>query len=369
MYVYILISLSLIILMFWMLLKSRNIDIWIISYLKQFFLKKIIDPTSTKHIYFCIADHYEPYFGFAAQSTARERVEIWVNKYLNVSKSHTDSDGRHPQHTYFYPEEEYDDWILDRLSSICHVDNLGDVEIHLHHDNDTAENLELTLNDFKQKLYEKHNLLRKDENGNIVYGFIHGNWALDNSRPDGKWCGIDNEIDVLINTGCEYDMTMPSAPSNTQTSTINKIYIVKEDGKCKSHDKGRTLKVGDWKKNKELLMIQGPLALNWKSRKLGLIPRIESSELSYDAPPTNERVDLWEKCGITVKGAEEHIFIKLHTHGLEEDNIDMFFNLKGFDNLWTSLENKYVNQEGYKLHYVTAWEMYTKIQSIAQSRE
>lgn len=352
-------------LILWLLLKMRNIDIWIISYLKQFTLNN--KSTTTKHIYFCLADHYEPYFGNASQDVARGRVEKWIDGYMKFSKLHTDSNGRHPQHTYFYPEEEYDEWVLEKLSNICHAEELGDVEIHLHHDNDTAENLEKTLNNFKKKLYEKHNLLRKDKNGNIVYGFIHGNWALDNSRPDGRWCGIDNEIDVLINTGCEYDMTMPSAPSDTQTSTINKIYLAKEDGKCKSHNTGRILEVGDWKKNNELLMIQGPLTLNWKSRKFGLIPRIEASELSYDAPPTSERIDLWEKCGISVKGAEDHVFIKLHTHGLEDSNIDMFFNLDGFDTLWTSLENKYVKQEGYELHYITAWEMYTKIQSLSKS--
>lgn len=352
-------------LLFWLLLKLRNMEIWIGSYIKNKLSKSKATNPRIKNIYVCVADHYEPYFGSATQEKARQRVSIWIDSYLKAINNHVDSNGRHPQHSYFYPEEEYDEWILDKLSEL-HKKDLGDVEIHLHHDNDTADNLEITLNNFKEKLFSKHNLLRKDESGNIVYGFIHGNWALDNSRPDGKWCGVDNELDVLIKTHCKYDMTMPSAPSNTQTSTINEIYLAKNKGTCKSHDKGRTLKAGDKINKNELLMIQGPLTLNWKSRKLGLIPRIESSELSYDAPPTKERVELWESCNISVTDAEEHVFVKLHTHGLEDDNVNMFFNNGGFNTLWTSLEEKYVNKPDYKLHYVTAWEMYTKINSLSQ---
>lgn len=363
-WLYIIVFLVIAILGIWVILKSRNMHLWIVSYIKQKLAAKIDLKDKTKHIYVCLADHHEPYFEQATKEKAHERVTKWVTGYRQVAYKHTDSDGRHPQHSYFYPEEEYDEWVLDQIQNICE-EGLGDVDIHLHHDNDTAENLEKTLNNFNKLLSEKHNLLRKDENGKLIYGFIHGNWALDNSRPDGRWCGIDNELDVLINTGCQYDMTMPSAPSDTQTKTINSIYIAKEDGHCKSHNTGRLLSVGDWKKEDELLMIQGPLTLNWKSRKLGLIPRIESSELSNDAPPNPYRVELWESCGISVKQAENHIFIKLHTHGLQDWNIEMFFDNNGFDTLWSSLENKYKNKPGYKLHYVTAWEMYETIKSIA----
>lgn len=350
----------------WILLRARNMQYWIWSYVQQLFSKKE-DITVTKNIYVSLVDHYEPYFDNVSQEQARHLVAEWIKKYKDVSSKHTDSNGNHPKHTYFYPEEEYDEWILNEISKICH-DDLGDVEIHLHHDDDTAENLKKTLTSFKQLLFDKHNLLRKDENNNIVYGFIHGNWALDNSRPDGKWCGIDNEIDILIETGCAYDMTMPSAPSDTQTSTINSIYLAAEDGKCKSHDKGESLTVGAWKKPNQLLMIQGPLTLNWKSRKLGLIPRIESSELSGDAPPNRERIDLWESCAISLKGAEEHIFIKLHTHGLQPQNMNMFFERGGLEILWSELENKYKDQEGYNLHYLTAWQMYKKIQHLATGK-
>jgi len=364
---YIILILILTICAIWLILKSRNMDIWILPYINHK-LKGKVSTNKTKHVYVCVADHHEPYFGQAEQDVARKREEVWLREYRKAVANHVDSYGNKPVHSYFYPEEEYDEWILDQIQSICE-EGMGDVDIHLHHDDDTAENLEKTLNSFKKLLHERHNLLRKDNSGNIVYGFIHGNWALDNSRPDRRWCGVDNEIEVLLRTGCLFDMTMPSAPSDTQTKTINSIYAAKEDGCPKSHDIGRQIEQGNWVNKDELLMIQGPLELNWKSRKFGLIPRIESSELSFDSPPSMQRVELWENSSISVKGKEEHIFIKLHTHGLEDQNIDMFFNLKGFDTLWTCLEQKFRDKNNYKLHYVSAWDMYQKIKDLTISDE
>ena len=124
--------------------------------------------------------------------------------------------------------------------------------------------------------------------------------------------------------------------------------------------------VGSWKEGL-LLMIQGPLKLNWKSRRFGLIPRIESSELSGDAPPTKQRIDLWESANICIENAEEHVFIKLYTHGLQEKNSRMFFEKNGFETLWSELESRYKDSENHSLHYVSAWQMYQKIESLVKN--
>ena len=340
-------------------------QLWIISYFRQI-LKNKKTNDQVKHIYVCLADHYEPYLNNVTQRKAHQRVKRWVKNYPVIAFKHTDSFGNHPQHTYFYPEEEYDEWVLEQIKILCDK-GIGDLEIHLHHDDDTSENLTITLNKFKQLLYDKHGFLRKDSNNVITYGFIHGNWALDNSRPDGKWCGVDDEIDVLLKTGCKFDMTMPSAPSDTQTSTINSIYLAKEDGLRKSHDTGKTFNKGIPIKEDELLMIQGPLTLDWNNRKFGIIPRIDAGELSFDAPPTAERVELWEKCGISLPDVENHIFIKLHTHGLDDSNSEMFFDKQGFENLWNALESRFKDSDSYKLHYVTAWQMYNKIIELSNN--
>jgi hypothetical protein len=101
--------------------------------------------------------------------------------------------------------------------------------VHLHHDNDTADGVQEKLARLTAQLHDQHGLWRKDAAGRRQYAFIHGNWALDNSRLDGRWCGVNNELSVLIETGCYADMAMPSAPSACQNSTINSIYYATDD--------------------------------------------------------------------------------------------------------------------------------------------
>lgn len=352
------------------LIRMRNIQYWILSYIKQQLARMGEKKTLIKHVYFCFADHYEPYFQQVTPEKARQRVDKWLDLYPGLASKHTDSDGRYPQHSFFYPEEEYDESLLTDIAELCKK-GFGDIEVHLHHDDDTAAGLTEKLVGFKHTLYEKHDSLRKNDNGDIIYAFIHGNWALDNSRPDGRWCGVENELDVLVDTGCYMDMTMPSAPSDTQTKKINSIYFAKgKDGCCKSHDSGRDVEVGGaWAAPGELLMVQGPLALNWKQRKLGLIPKIESGELSLDSPPSLLRTKLWAQSRVSVTGAEEHVFIKVHTHGATEDNAKMLFDNGGFDVLWQSLEDTYKGVNGCELHYVSAREMYEKVYGLVSEND
>lgn len=347
------------------ILRSRSLHLWGLAYLKDVIARRAIRHTARPvDVYFCFADHYEPYGNGASPAQAQARVQRWIDHYPAIARRHADSWGRQPVHSFFYPAEEYDPKVLDQIKEIC-AQGLGDVEVHLHHDNDTAENLERVLNDFKTTLFERHGFLRRDSStGEIVYCFIHGNWALDNSRPDGRWCGVDNELPVLIRTGCRCDMTMPSAPSDTQTRKINSIYFARGcPGKRKAHDQGRDVVRGAWGEPDELLLVQGPLCLNWGSRKFGVLPRIETAEISYDALPTVQRVELWERFAAKVRGVDNHLFIKVHSHGAVDKTADMLFS-GGFETLWASLEAAFRDRPGYRLHYVSAWEMYQKIREL-----
>lgn len=352
-----------------LLLRSRNMQLWVWAYLRSQVGLLFGRRVKIKHVYFCFCDHFEPYWNKATPEAARLRARQWLDTYPRIATLHRDSDGRRPQHSFFYPEEEYDERILDGLAKMCR-DGFGSVEVHLHHDNDTADHLRSTLTTFTKLLHERHGLLRRDEtSGELLYCFIHGNWALDNSRPDGRWCGVDNELSVLVETGCRCDFTMPSAPSDTQTSKINSIYFARgKPGSRKSHDAGRDCSVGDWVRPGELLLIQGPLTLNWADRKFGLFPRIESGEISADAPPSRDRINRWERCAVSVVGAEEHLFIKVHTHGAEDKTSEMLFS-GGFESLWTGLEEHFRDRADYSLHYVTAWEMYEKVKVLCNREQ
>ena len=120
-----------------------------------------------------------------------------------------DAAGQCPQYSFFYPQEEYRRDLLDGIAEMVRL-GVGDVEVHLHHDNEQRDSFIRKVTEYCRRLTDDHGLLRQQD-GRTVFGFIHGNWALDNSRPDGKWCGLNGEIALLRDLGCYADFTMPSA--------------------------------------------------------------------------------------------------------------------------------------------------------------
>lgn len=338
---------------------------WLPHYLWRGCTRNVIrKPARPRHVYFCICDHFEPYWKGASAAVARKRIRHWIDEYPKVADRHPDSKGEVLKYSFFYPEEEYRAEDMNALAELCHA-GYGEVEIHIHHDNDTADNLRRILLDYKRRLHERHGLLSIDRTSeDIAYGFIHGNWALDNSLPDGRCCGVNNEISILLETGCYADFTMPSAPCPTQTRKVNSIYwAVDNPQRPKSHDWGVDVQVG--LQNEGLLMVQGPLGLNWSRRKLWLLPRIDGSGLMASNPPGRERVRLWLAQGVHVKGAEEHIFIKLHAHGAQEGTLRMLFADKGLERLLARMSSE-VREMGAELHFASAREVANIIVALAE---
>ena len=349
-------------------IRKRNMQYWLGSY---YFPSRgptnqtsVIDSQSHRltdeqpiDVFIAICDHYEPENGNADRQTAIARVRRWCDEYPALFDQFPDSDGRVPQHTFFFPQDQYAPEYLDMLAELCDA-GYGDVDVHLHHDKDTADGLREKLESFRETLYHRHSLLRRDpETGEIVYGFIHGNWALCNSRPDGRWCGVNNEISILRETGCYADLTMPSAPSNTQTRTINSLYYaVEKTGRSKSHDTGTVAQVGVRPPANGLLMIQGPLSLDWRHRKWGVIPRIENADIHATKPPSFERMKLWLTADVHVAGRPDWKFVKLHTHGCKNGNIDTLLGSKT-QNFHRDIRRHAQQHPSFRYHYVTAWEM------------
>ena len=318
--------------------------------------RPFVPPSEPVHVFICIADHYEPAWHCPGFSVERERVARWVTEYPRAFERFQDSAGRPPQHTFFYPAEEYHPEHLERIAGLCRQ-GFGDVEVHLHHKDDTSDNLRTTLETFTEQLFHTHGLLRKDDRGRISYGFIHGNWALDNSRPDGCWCGVNDELTILRETGCYADFTMPSAPAPCQTRTINSIYYAVDDpARPKSHDRGVPAEVGRRPPDDSLLMIQGPLALDWQRRKWGLLPGIENGDLTGHHPPTLARLRLWLTAGVSVVGKPDWLFIKLHTHGAQPKNANMLLG-EPMQRFHQELRAFAERHAWFRYHYVTAWEM------------
>src|ERR1700744_2264601 len=346
-------------------IRARNLHIGLGSYLLRRRPPPVKGPV---HVMFCFVDHFEPAWGRVDLETQRARVDRWCLDYRALASAHRDADNRPPQHTFFYPEEEYLEEHLDKVAALC-AEGYGELEIHLHHDNDTPENFKDTIDRFNELLHERHGALSRDpKTGQLRFGFIHGNWSLDNSRADGRWCGLNNELILLRELGCYADFTLPSAPRETQTRAINSIYYATDDPcQPKSHNTGMPVRV-DGTPTGDLMIVQGPLGLDWKRRRKLIMPRIENSDVRHSCPPTPERVDAWVRTGIHVEGRPEWIFIKIHTHGTQERDMETLLGAP-MHAMHDHLEKNYNDGQHHVLHYVTSREMYNIIKAAEAGME
>jgi hypothetical protein len=150
---------------------------------------------------------------------------------------------------------------------------------------------------------------------------------------------------------------MPSYPDATQTCKINSIYYAIDDPKRpKSHDGG--IDVGAAPRPPDsLMLVQGPLVLNWNSRKFGLLPRIENGNIQPSQPPRDFRIDLWLKAGVCIPTRPDWHFVKLHAHGANEPNQAVVLG-EPMVQLHEALARRARGNPNFHFHYVTAREMY-----------
>lgn len=331
----------------------KALDKWGLAWLRQSPPPKVPGP---RHLLLCIGDHFELRHDTDAAG-ASQRLSDWEREYPCLVESWADSDGMHPRHTFFYPIEQYNAELVERLTRLCRLTG-AEVEIHLHHAEDSQAGLREKLEQGKVAL-RRHGWLTQDGEGAVRFGFIHGDWALDHSHPEGRYCGVVDELAVLRECGCYADFTMPSAPSPTQCRIINQIYYAASNGRPRAFDQGEPARADsgftDRPRRGELLLVQGPLGLNWGWRKWGVLPRLENGELSGANPPAPHRLQVWEKLWVHVPGRPEWGIIKLHTHGGIPRNYHMLLG-EPMQRFHAHL-HKRARQGAWALHYVTAREL------------
>jgi hypothetical protein len=337
----------------------RHAEIWLVPYLRDR-LRKNLRPARPKRAWVAITDHYEPLYKGTSIEMALGRVARWRDQWPRVAgDSPRDAAGQPPQYSFFYPQEEYRRELLDGIAEIVRL-GVADVEVHLHHNNEQRDAFIRKVTEYCRRLTDDHGLLRQQD-GRTVFGFIHGNWALDNSRPDGKWCGLNGEIALLRDLGCYADFTMPSIPAPTQGRVVNQIYWCTNNpgNRPRSFDHGIEATVGGGKHG-DLLMITGPLGLRFGER---LMPRLETGEIAGYDLPTASRVSQWFDLAPTIG---EDIFLKLYTHGAQERNFEPLLN-GGLASLFHWLSEE-AERRGIEIHWATAWQMYRAADALIQNR-
>lgn len=324
------------------------------------------------HFMLAIADHFEPSIvpgrplnTFADLSEQERRLERWCREYPKAVDPWRDGDGIPLRHTYFYPAEQFDEGLIGRLSDHCRA-GWGEIEIHLHHgleSPDTGEHTRRVLVDFRDALARQGNLCRWNGEGQQRYAFVHGNWALGNSAG-GRFCGVDEELEILADTGCYADFTLPSAPDPAQIGKINALYeCALPLGRPAPHRRGNDLRRGR-SPHVFPLIIQGPLGVRLSEWRL----RIENGELTGRCLPTMERFHFWSRASIRVEGRPDWVFIKLHCHGMDPRDEPAMFGepLRQFLRELTQWARESGNA---RLHFVSAREMTNIALAACDERE
>jgi hypothetical protein len=326
----------------------KHAELWLAPYLRNR-IDHAIHSKPAKRLWVALTDHWEPWGGNASEAKAKSRTAAWTDRWPDIAwKAPPDAVGRPPCYTFFYPQEEYHAQTLHAVEPM-HQKGIVDVEVHIHHHDDTAEGFTQKMQRFCKQLRYEHGMLR-ERDGKIIFGFIHGNWALDNSYPDGRLCGVNGEISILEQLGCYADFTMPSLPSVTQGRIVNQIYwATGAPDRSKSYDHGIQATPGGGKQG-QLLMITGPVGVRYRGR---VMPRLEMGELATYDGPTAYRVKRWIDLAPRIG---DDIFLKLHAHGAREDNASALLGTAGLAPMFRWLKEA-TEERGIELRYASAFEM------------
>jgi hypothetical protein len=333
---------------------SRKYYVWLPGYFR--WATGPQEPASGPvHVFFLFADHFEP-------GENERMMERWLDEYPKLAARHHDSMGRVPQHTWFYPAEQPIDRNMAGLQKLVAA-GYGEVELHLHHANDTQESARRRFAN-GVAYFQKFGFL-KTADGASHFAFVHGNWGLDNSNGK-QFCGADRELEMLRQLGCFADFTFPSIQWNSQPPSVNNIFEATDDDRPKSYAEGVPVQAGVPPQG-DLMIFQGPLLLvpSWRAT---LFVGIDDGNIHPAAPAGPDRVDNWMRTRIHVKGRPEWQFIKVHGHGAESEGDATESLGPRFDSVFSHLEGRYNDGVHYVLHYVTAREAFNLVRAAADGK-
>ena len=354
---------------------------------KKFAYARRVLPTVTRHalrsaasgpvhLILALADHFEPAFdptsGYKRVPRPEQlrREEVWFREYPKVIERLRDHDGRPLVHTYFYPAEQYDEELVEMLAEHCHA-GWGETEIHLHHgmfEPDTAENTRRQLTEFRDQLAFRHRCLSvADGSTQPRYAFVHGNFALANSAG-GLFCGVDSEMQILAETGCFADFTMPSSQWHpAQTAKVNSVYECQLPlDRVAPQRKGRDLTVGRAPQTWPLI-VQGPLVADLGTSLRRAKPVIDNGAITGFAPMSLHRLALWKKAQVRVAGRPDWLFIKIHCHTMDPTQHEAVIGSQ-FRNFLEQLVTGAADRKE-TLHFVTAREMTNILLAACDGRD
>lgn len=325
---------------------------WLWAYLADRLQPTEVQAAGPTHILFTFVDHFEPH-----DQAAMDR---WMRDYPLLTSRHRDADGVMPQHSWFwyfsYADGDETLSYLQQLAQLAYQD-LGEVELHLHHRDRTPQTFQEKIERMIRLSQWTGAFVTAEPTPRTTFGFIHGLWALDNSRRGS--CGISDELIRLRRLGCYADFTHPSwGPMHPRL--VNRLYYATDDPhRPKSYDTGVVMRVGAPAVG-DLLIFEGPSVVRFR----GIKPQYDHGDVTMAGRPTPERIDAWIGTGVHVHGRPEWVFVKVFTHGAVAEDHEAVLGALA-DAMYADLESRYNDGTRYILHYVTAREAY----NIAKAAE
>ncbi|MCL2688433.1 MAG: hypothetical protein FWE57_01125 [Chitinispirillia bacterium] len=282
------------------------------------------------HLYVAFCNHLSPFRGNVSQEIAEHRVVTWQREYTRFASEHRDSLGNQPVHTFFYDEADYNPRFIDVLYKMC-KSGIADVEILLRHGQNTPLNFKHKVEGFRDVLFHHHGLLRRNSEA-ISFAFVHDYTAPGDTRPQKLFDDTNQKRLMLKECGCYADFTLTNR---------------KKRAAMKNRDD-------------DLLLIAEPLGTSWRT----LLPRKEFGEISARSRFTPRRARMWLDAAPQINGGAKNIFLKLHTYGAVDSTVRYLFGESGIYELYGYLEKASVYNSDFILHYVSAYEMYRRIQAV-----
>ena len=249
---------------------------------------------------------------------------------------------------------------MARITELC-ADGFGEVEIHLHHRDDTEKSLRRKFQD-AVAAYRQHGALSAWPDGR--HGDLYtvtGRWRIRASKTDGT-----TAESTMRSRCCRQrmyaDFTFPPGSSSAQPRQVNSIYYARSSAqRPKSHEWGQPARAG--KSGKDgLLLVPGPPVPYLRRGRPGWRIAMDDSDLAGYRTYNPARLDRWVRAGVHVS-VPACVFVSLHCHGADDRNRETLLG-NDLNALFTDAEARYNDGKRYRLHYVTARETFNIVKAI-----
>jgi hypothetical protein len=339
----------------------KKLHTWLPGYLGQAVRRSASSgrgtPRGCRDIMFLFVDHFE-------LAGKPDRLNAWMDRYPLLAGAHVDSDGCHPRHSWFYALDLLHEHEIESIGQLVDA-GLGEIELHWHHDHDDDQSFRRKLTEGMRIFHRHGHMLPYRSDLPASFGFIHGNWSLDNSRGPA-FCGVDNEIEILLSQGCYGDFTFPALFNDGQPAMSNSIHYARDNGQPKSYNRGAHAKVGRRTSPDELMIMQGPLLINWKDWRFRWHPTFEDGDIKSEATHGEPvRVDSWIRRGIHVIGRPEWTFVKVFCHGAQDHAAVLG---PATERMFSYLEQNFNDGRRHRLHYVSARESFNIVRAAEDGK-